>query len=117
MSRPLSKLEIESLAVNASDWLQDILARGEAMPTSEWQDRRLMRVRESMSECGMSRSQWYRLVQVGDAPPPIRTGTKMSRWIAGETFAYRDIVIHRARQPASKPHKRIPQVEQHGEAK
>ena len=33
---------------------------------------------------GVSRSQWYRMVADGTAPPPLKWGTRCTRWLASD---------------------------------
>lgn len=35
-----------------------------------------------LSLTGISRSQWYRLIEAGQAPKPLRFGRRCSRWLA-----------------------------------
>lgn len=37
-----------------------------------------------LSLAGISRSAWYRLVESGEAPQPLRFGPRCSRWIAAD---------------------------------
>ena len=41
-----------------------------------------------LSLTGMSRSQWYRLIDFGDAPKPLRFGPRCSRWVAGSVSKF-----------------------------
>ena len=37
-----------------------------------------------LSLTGVSRSEWYRLVAKGEAPPQLRFGPRCSRWVASD---------------------------------
>ena len=41
-----------------------------------------------LSLAGVSRSQWYRLIDSGDAPKPLRFGPRCSRWVAGSVSKF-----------------------------
>lgn len=41
-----------------------------------------------LSLAGVSRSQWYRLIDSGEAPKPLRFGPRCSRWVAGSVSKF-----------------------------
>lgn len=42
--------------------------------------RRALRLPAVLDKTGLSRTQWLRLVQRGDAPPPVKLSERVSAW-------------------------------------
>jgi prophage regulatory protein len=50
--------------------------------------RRLIRLPEVLRSVGLSRSEWYRLISLQRAPPPVPLGEKSRAWVESEIQAW-----------------------------
>lgn len=62
------------------------LVKERAHPTAN--HRRLIRLPEVLRNVGVSRSEWYRLISLGRAPPAIPLGEKSRAWVESEVQAW-----------------------------
>lgn len=63
---------------------------------------RLLRLPEVLRSVGLSRSEWYRLISIGDAPAPVPLGERCRAWVSTEVQQFIDkrIAARAARHPA-----------------
>jgi prophage regulatory protein len=50
--------------------------------------RRLIRLPEVLRSAGLSRSEWYRLISLQRAPPPVPLGDRSRAWVESEVQAW-----------------------------
>lgn len=49
---------------------------------------KLERLPQVLGRVGLSRSEWYRLIQIGKAPAPVPLGERARAWVSSEVEAF-----------------------------
>jgi prophage regulatory protein len=90
---------VQNSAVIAEEWMETIDRRlGQQRVVAALDDRRLIRLKEVLAICGISRSTVYAAIKKGQFPAPIKVGERSTAWIKGEVMEWVDQCIRATRE-------------------